>query len=106
MTSIAYSPVSIQTTSRSDPSTPSWFGEVTLLTHSLRRHGVLSAMEEQVCFARRRFGRYEVIDFLAVFRAIQSAVNGRWKPFTSGAGPGQTRSWRSSGATVCPRVQP
>jgi hypothetical protein len=66
MTSIAYSPVSIQTSSQSVPSTPSWFGEVTLLTHHLQRCGVLTAIEEQVRFARRRFGRYEVIDFLAV----------------------------------------
>ena len=66
MTSIAYSPVSIQTSSQSVPSTPSWFGEATLLTHHLQRHGVLTAIEEQVRFARRRFGRYEVIDFVAV----------------------------------------
>ncbi len=66
MTSIAYSPVSIQTSSQSVPSTPSWFGEATLLTHHLQRHGVLTAIEEQVRFARRRFGRYEVLDFLAV----------------------------------------
>src|SRR5437764_3161012 len=66
MTSIAYSPVSIQTSSESVPSPPSWFGEVTLLTHHFQRHGVLTAIEEQVRFARRRFGRYEVIDFLAV----------------------------------------
>jgi hypothetical protein len=32
----------------------------------LQHHGVLSAIETQVRFARRRFGRYEVIDFLAV----------------------------------------
>jgi len=66
MTSIAYSPVSIQTSSQSVPSIPSWFGEATLLTHHLQRHGVLAAIEEQVRFARRRFGRYEVIDFVAV----------------------------------------
>ena len=66
MTSIAYSPVSIQTTSQSVPSTPSWLGEVTLLTHHAQRHGVLTAIEEQVRCARRRFGRYETIDFLAV----------------------------------------
>jgi hypothetical protein len=57
MTSIAYSPVSIQTSSQSVPSTPSWFGEATLLAHHLQRHGVLTAIEEQVRFARRRFGR-------------------------------------------------
>src|SRR6266567_5871614 len=54
MTSIAYSPVSIQTSSQSVPSTPSWFGEATLLAHHLQRHGVLTAIEEQVRFARRR----------------------------------------------------
>src|SRR3989442_6834743 len=66
MTSIAYSPVSIQTSTHSVPSVPSWFGEVTLLVHHLKHQGVLTAIEEQVRFARRRFGRYEVIDFVAV----------------------------------------
>src|SRR5216117_1248845 len=66
MTSIAYSPVNIQASPHSVPSVPDWFGEVTLLAHHLQRHGVLAAIEEQVRFARRRFGRYEVIDFLAV----------------------------------------
>lgn len=40
--------------------------QVTLLTHHLQRHGMLNTIEEQVRFARRRFGRYEVIDFVAV----------------------------------------
>jgi hypothetical protein len=66
MTSIADSPVKIQTTSESNPSPPPWFGEVVLLISSLRKHDVLSKISEQVRFARRRFGHYEVIDFLAV----------------------------------------
>src|SRR5712691_7240600 len=66
MTSIAYSPVSIQTSTHSVPSVPSWFGEVTLLVHHLKHQGVLTAIEEQVRFRSRRFGRYEVIDFVAV----------------------------------------
>lgn len=66
MTSIAYSPISIQTSAQSVPSTPDWFGEVTLISRSLHRQGVLTAIEEYVRFARRRFGRYEVIDFVAV----------------------------------------
>src|SRR5947209_6708452 len=66
MTSIAYSPVSIQTSSPSVPSVPCWFGEVTLIAHHLKRQDLLAAIEEQVRFARRRFGRYEVIDFVAV----------------------------------------
>src|SRR5256885_1478898 len=66
MTAIAYSAVTIQTSEPSVPSIPDWFGEITLLAHHLQHQGVLAAIEEQVRFARRRFGRYEVIDFLAV----------------------------------------
>src|SRR4030088_2993180 len=66
MNSIADTTVMIQTTSQSVPTTPSWFGEVALIIEHLRKQGVLSAICEQVRFARRRFGRYEVIDFVAV----------------------------------------
>src|SRR5712691_2813257 len=66
MTSIADVSVCIQTSSDSVPSTPSWFGEVALLISHLRKQGVLAAINSQVRLARRRFGRYEVIDFLAV----------------------------------------
>src|SRR5207247_10584227 len=66
MTSITSFPVSIQASADSVPSLPCWFGEVTLLAQHLQRQGVLAAIEEQVRFARRRFGRYEVIDFVAV----------------------------------------
>jgi hypothetical protein len=66
MTSIADSSIKIQTTSESNPSTPSWFGEVVVISRYLRQQGILSKMNEQVRFARKRFGRYEVIDFLAV----------------------------------------
>src|SRR6266516_5602731 len=66
MTSIADVSVSIQTSSESVPATPSWFGEVALIIPYLRKQGVLSAISAQVRLARRRFGHYEVIDFLAV----------------------------------------
>jgi hypothetical protein len=66
MTSIADGTVSIQTSAESAPSTPSWFGEVVLLTTHLRTHDVLTKIAERVRFARRRFGRYDTIDFLAV----------------------------------------
>src|SRR5256884_625912 len=74
MTSIAYSPVTIQAHAQSAPALPCWFGEITLIVHHLQRQGVLAAIEEQVRFARRRFGRYEVIDFLAVL--FGSAISG------------------------------
>jgi hypothetical protein len=66
MTSIADGSVRIQTSSETNPSTPSWFGEVVLMTAHLRKHNVLSKITERVRFARLRFGRYEIIDFLAV----------------------------------------
>jgi hypothetical protein len=66
MNSIADGSVIIQTSSKSVFSTPSWFGEATLLVAHLRKQGALAAISERVRFARRRFGHYEVIDFLAV----------------------------------------
>src|ERR1700694_73707 len=57
MTSISYSPVTIQTSSQSLSSTPGWFGEATLIVHFLRKQAVLDAIAEHVRFARRRFGR-------------------------------------------------
>src|SRR6266536_2184872 len=66
MTSIADGSVIIQTSAASVPAPPSWFGEVVLMAAHLRRHDVLTKISERVRFARRRFGRYEVIDFLAV----------------------------------------
>jgi hypothetical protein len=74
MNSIADSAVTIQTSSESAPSTPCWLGEVALLAHHLRKQEVFSAITEQVRFARRRFGHYEVIDFLAVLMGY--AVSG------------------------------
>ncbi len=76
MTSIADNVVKIQTTSESNPSTPSWFGEVVLISSSLRKHGVFSKINAQVRFARKRFGRYEVIDFLAVLFCFLQGKSG------------------------------
>ncbi len=39
---------------------------MSLIAHYLRRQNVLSQIEEQVRFARRRFGHDDVIDFVAV----------------------------------------
>ena len=66
MISIADGPVVIQTSAESAPSTLSWFGEVVLIATHLRTHDVLTKITEQVRFARRRFGHYEVLDFLAI----------------------------------------
>jgi hypothetical protein len=66
MTTIAQCPVNIQTSAESIPAIPAWFGEITLFTHHLTRQKILERISEQVRFARRRFGHYEIIDFVAV----------------------------------------
>jgi hypothetical protein len=58
--------VIIQTSPEYVPAVPSWFGEVAVMVKHLRKQGVLSALCEGVRFSRRRFGHYEVIDFLAI----------------------------------------
>lgn len=66
MSSSIHPEVTIQTSSQSIPSVPSWFGEVAVIAHTLRRLNVLATIEERVRFARRRFGHYDVIDFVVV----------------------------------------
>ena len=66
MSRIAVADVSIQTSPQSVPSPPSWFGEIVLVVTYLKKQGVLTKLREDVRFARKRFGRYEVVDFLAV----------------------------------------
>ena len=66
MTSIADGSVKIQTASESNPSTPVLVWRSRIDQQHLRKHDVLSKINEQVRFAGRRFGCYEVIDFLAV----------------------------------------
>jgi hypothetical protein len=73
MTSIADLSVTIQTSPQSVPTTPCWFGEVALLAHFLRHQGVFALIEERVRFARRRFGHYDVIDFVAVLLGYASS---------------------------------
>ncbi len=66
MISIADGSVHIQTSSESQFATPSWLGEVALVASHLRKQGLLNKICERVRFARRRFGRYDVLDFLAI----------------------------------------
>jgi hypothetical protein len=98
MTSIADGSVTIQKTSESNPSPPSWFGEIVLLSRHLRKHHVMTKISEGVRFARRRFGRYELIDFLAVLfgyalsgertlEAFYERLQPFAVPFMAGAGP-------------------
>jgi hypothetical protein len=93
MTSIVESSVKIQTTAESNPSPPCWFGEVVLLISYLRKQSILSKISEQVRFARRRFGHYEVVDFLAVlFGYAISGERTDGGSFTSTSSPLRVRS--------------
>ena len=47
-------------------SVPAWFGEVALIAHTMTRLGFLSEISEHVRFARKRFGTFEVIDFVVM----------------------------------------
>jgi hypothetical protein len=66
MISIADGSLYIQTASEAQFATPSWLGEVALVASHLQKQGILKRISERVRFARRRFGRYDVLDFLAV----------------------------------------
>jgi len=105
MISIADGSVCIQTSSESVAATPSWFGEVVPLTAHLRKHGVLNKINEQVRFARRRFGHYDVIDFLAVLFGY--VINGErtLEEFTSDSSRLPSHSWPCLSAIGCPPVR-
>ena len=66
MSSSTHVSVTIQTSEQSVSSVPDWFGEVAVIAHYLGHPGVLSTIEERVRFARRRFGYYDLIDFVVV----------------------------------------
>jgi hypothetical protein len=106
MTSIADGSVKIQTTSEPNFSTPGWFGEVVLIGRYLQKHGILSKINEQVRFARKRFGRYEVLDFLMVlfgYAISGERTDGGSSTRASNLSP--LRSWPCLNATGCPPAQ-
>jgi hypothetical protein len=105
MSSIADVSVKIQASSHSVPSTPSWFGEAVLIVGYLKKLGVLDAIAERVRFARRRFGHYEVIDFVAVlFGYAISGERTLEADLTSACSPLPLPTWRSLDETACPRA--
>jgi hypothetical protein len=63
---MTHSSVRIQITPESRPATPTFMGEVAAFAQVLAYAGTLKAIQEQVRFARARFGQYDVIDFVAV----------------------------------------
>src|SRR5262249_9023105 len=66
MTTISQPGLEVQTCEASRPAVPPWFAETILIAEYLRMHGLLEALTTQVRLVRGRFGRYEVLDFLAL----------------------------------------
>lgn len=58
--------VTIQITTESRPSTPTFLAEVTAFAQVLTHTGILKKIQDQVRFARARFGQYDLIDFVVV----------------------------------------
>src|SRR5947209_3248278 len=58
--------VNVQISTEPIPSVPAWFGEIALVAHTMTRLGLLAKISERVRLARKRFGTYEVIDFVVV----------------------------------------
>ncbi len=67
---IADGSIHSQTSSESQFATPSWLGEGALVASHLRKQGMVMKMNTLVRFARRRFGRDETIDVLAVLAGL------------------------------------
>ena len=105
MTSIVDSSVKIQTTSESNPSPPSWFGEMVMIVEYLRKHGILTKISEEVHFARRRFGHYEVIDFLAVLFGYAISGERTLEVFYERIQPFAVPFMALFGRTSCPPVR-
>jgi len=78
-----------------------------LLTAHLRKHGVLNKINEQVRFARRRFGRYERDRFSGgADRAMRSVESAPWRSSTSDSSRLPSHSWPCLSAIGCPPVRP
>jgi hypothetical protein len=58
--------VDIHTPPAPQPWIPPWFAEIVLIAGHLRSHGLLEVLNTQVRFVRKRFGPYEMLDFLAL----------------------------------------
>ena len=56
---MTHSSVTIQIMPQPAPSIPFWMGEATAFAQVLSHTGILKAIQEQVRFARARFGHYE-----------------------------------------------
>ncbi len=79
--------IQVETSAETRPSVPNWFGEITLLAQHWKQHGVVTAIEDQVRLARRRFGTYEVIDFVVMLLGYASSGERTLKSYSERVQP-------------------
>lgn len=90
---MTHATVTIQIMPKSIPSTLSWMGEVAAFAQALTHTGILKAIQDQVRFARTRFGSYDLIDFVAVLigRKRGEVVRTRTVIYLSQVWPGSVK---------------
>ena len=93
--------VSIQTEASPIPSVPAWFGEVALVAHTLTRQGILSKISDEVRFARKRFGTFEVIDFVVVLMGYALSGEPTLKAYYERLPPWTRRVWKRCVVCSC-----
>jgi hypothetical protein len=71
---LTLSTITVQTTPESQPSSPTWMGDVAACAQILSQTGILTAITDQVRFARARMGTDERIDCVVVL--IGDALSG------------------------------
>jgi hypothetical protein len=77
--------VTVQIAPNSKPSMPIWMGEVATVAHMLTHTGMLTTIQEQVRFARARFGHYDLSTLLPCSSAIFSRGSQPCSRFTNGS---------------------
>ncbi len=95
----------IQTSAEPVPAVPPWFGEVAVIAQYLGHVGLLVTIEERVRFARRRFGHYDLVDFVVVLLGYAISGERRSKPSMSVSSRSPLYSWPSSGESASLTVQ-
>lgn len=81
--------VSIITSEHQQPSTPSWFSELIIMSHLWTQSGLLSALNKSVRVVRGKMGLYEVIDFVLLLLAYGLSNERTLKYFFKVSGPFQ-----------------
>ena len=96
------SQVTVQISPESKPTIPPWMGEVAAFARVLTHQGTLTAISEQVRFARARFGHYDLIDFVVVLLGYTISGEAALKAFYERLAPWASSFMASFGRSQLP----